>query len=53
MINLTLMQFLVALFTSLGGLSLFVWAVFSGQFNDVESVKYHAFRAEVEEKPDE
>lgn len=51
--NLTLLQFLVALFTSLSGLSLFMWAVFSGQFNDIESAKYRAFHSEVEKDSDE
>lgn len=47
--GLTILQFLVALFTSLAGLSLFMWAVFSGQFNDIESPKYRAYHSEVPE----
>ncbi len=45
----TFLQFLVATFMSLGGVCLFVWAVFSGQFNKVEAPKHRAFRAEVPE----
>ncbi len=47
MVELTLIQFLVALLMSLGALCLFVWAVLSGLFTDVEDVKYKAYRAEV------
>ena len=49
MLEHTLIQFLVALFTSLAGLSVFVWAVLSGQFNDIEQAKYRALHSEVEE----
>lgn len=45
--RLTLLQFLVALLMSLGGLLLFVWAVLSGLFRDPESIKYRAYRVEV------
>ena len=38
MAELTLLQFLVALFMSLGAVCLFVWGVLSGLFNDVESI---------------
>ena len=51
MAELTILQFLVALLMSLGALCLFVWAVLSGLFHDVEEVKYKAYRAEV--PPDE
>jgi cbb3-type cytochrome oxidase maturation protein len=44
---LTLVQFLVALCMSLGAVCLFVWGVLSGMFDDVEAVKYRAYRAEV------
>jgi cbb3-type cytochrome oxidase maturation protein len=47
MAELTLIQFLVALFMGLGAVCLFVWAVLSGLFQDVEAVKYRAYRAEV------
>lgn len=49
MAKLTLLQFLVALLMSMGGLCLFVWAVLSGLFNDVEAIKYRAYRAEVKD----
>lgn len=45
--QLTLVQFLVALCMSLGAVCLFVWGVLSGMFEDVEAVKYRAYRAEV------
>jgi nitrogen fixation-related uncharacterized protein len=47
MAELTFVQFLVAFCMSLGALCLFVWGVLSGLFNDVEAVKYRAYRAEV------
>jgi cbb3-type cytochrome oxidase maturation protein len=49
MAELTLVQFLVALLMSLGGVCLFIWGVLSGLFNDVEAIKYRAYRAEVTE----
>lgn len=49
MLELTLMQFLVALLMGLGAVCLFVWGVLCGSFNDVESIKYKAYRAEVRE----
>lgn len=49
MAELTLVQFLVALLMGLGAVCLFVWAVLSGAFNDVEAIKYKAYRAEVNE----
>ena len=45
----TLMQFLVAAFMSLGGLCVFIWAVLSGQFQQVEEPKHRAYRMEVGE----
>jgi hypothetical protein len=47
MAELTFVQFLVAFLMSLGAVCLFIWAVLSGMFNDVEDVKYKAYRAEV------
>ena len=35
------------LLMSLGAVCVFVWAVLSGMFNDVEEIKYKAYRAEV------
>ena len=47
MAELTFVQFLVALFMSLGALCVLIWSVLSGLFHDVEDVKYRAYRAEV------
>lgn len=49
MVELTFVQFLVALFMSLGALCVFIWAVLSGLFTNVEDVKYRAYRAEVQD----
>ena len=49
MVELTLIQFLVALLMGLGAVCLFIWGVLSGSFNDVENIKYKAYRAEVPE----
>jgi cbb3-type cytochrome oxidase maturation protein len=45
--ELTFLQFLVALCMSLSAVCMFIWAVLSGLFNDVEKIKYRAYRAEV------
>lgn len=47
--GLTLLQFLVALCMSLGALCVFIWAVLSGHFTNVEDIKYRAYRAEVQD----
>ncbi|HSI60784.1 MAG TPA: cbb3-type cytochrome oxidase assembly protein CcoS [Ideonella sp.] len=47
MAELTLLQFVVALCMSLGAVCLFIWGVLSGLFEDVEEVKFRAYRAEV------
>ena len=44
---LTLLQFTVAFFMGLAAVFVFVWGVLSGLFEDVEAVKYRAYRAEV------
>jgi nitrogen fixation-related uncharacterized protein len=44
MAELTFVQFLVALLMSLGAVCLFIWGVLSGMFNDVEAIKYKAYR---------
>ena len=44
----TLIQFMVAFFMSLGALCIFVWAVLSGLFTDVEGIAERVYRAEVE-----
>jgi cbb3-type cytochrome oxidase maturation protein len=45
----TIVQFSVALCMSLGALCLFIWAVLSGMFTDVEGIAERMFRAEVNE----
>ena len=52
MAELTLVQFLVALLMSLGAVCLFIWGVLYGMFNDVEAIKYQAYRAEVRDEED-
>jgi nitrogen fixation-related uncharacterized protein len=47
MAELTLVQFMVALCMSLAAVFLFVWAVLSGLFVDVEAIKHKAYRTEV------
>ncbi len=49
MAELTFVQFLVALCMSLGALCIFIWAVLSGLFTNIEDVKYRAYRAEVKD----
>lgn len=49
MFDVTLLQFLVATFMSLGGVCVFIWAVLSGQFNNIEEPKYKAYHTEVAE----
>jgi nitrogen fixation-related uncharacterized protein len=53
MAELTLVQFLVALLMSLGAVCLFIWGVLSGMFNDVEAIKYQAYRTEVSRGEDD
>lgn len=55
MIELTFVQFIVALFMGLAAVCVFIWAVLSGMFNNVEDIKYRAYRAEVrdDEQDDE
>ncbi len=53
MAELTLVQFVVALLMSLGAVFLFIWGVLSGMFEDVEAIKYRAYRAEVPEDEEE
>ncbi len=47
MIELTFFQLLIALFMGLSAVCVFIWAVLSGLFNDVEEIKYRAYRTEV------
>lgn len=45
--EVTILQFMVALFMGLGAVCVFIWAVLSGLFVDVEQIAYRAYRAEV------
>jgi cbb3-type cytochrome oxidase maturation protein len=47
---ITLVQFMVALFMSLGALCIFIWAVLSGLFTDVEGIADRVYRAEVDDE---
>ena len=47
MIEVTMIQFFVALFMSLGAVCIFIWAVLSGLFTDVEEIMMRAYRTEV------
>jgi cbb3-type cytochrome oxidase maturation protein len=47
--DLTLWQFLVAILMGIGSLGIFVWAVLSGMFHDVEDIKMRAYHAEVDD----
>jgi cbb3-type cytochrome oxidase maturation protein len=49
MLELTLYQFLVALCMGLAAVCIFIWAVLSGLFKDVEEIKMRAYRAEVDD----
>jgi cbb3-type cytochrome oxidase maturation protein len=49
MLEVTFVQFLVALLMGLGALCIFLWAVLSGQFVNVEDVKYDVLRLEVDD----
>lgn len=51
-IDLNLVQFLIATLIGLGSLGIFIWAVLSGMFRDVEQVKMRAYRAEVPDDDD-
>ena len=47
MIDVTMIQFFVALLMSLGAVCIFIWAVLSGLFTDVEEIKMRAYRTVV------
>ena len=47
MLELTLGQFAVALCMSLAAVCIFIWAVLSGMFRNVEDIALRAYRAEV------
>ena len=46
MFELTAWQFLVAFFMSLGAVCIFIWAVLSGQCNNIEDIKHQVLQAE-------
>jgi nitrogen fixation-related uncharacterized protein len=52
MFGLTATQFLVALFMGLGAVCLFIWAVLSGSFTNVEDIAEEVYRREVENDGD-
>jgi cbb3-type cytochrome oxidase maturation protein len=52
MLEVTLAQFAVALCMSLAALCIFIWAVLSGMFKDVEAIAERAYRAEVNDDDD-
>lgn len=47
MLELTFGQFIVALCMSLGALCIFIWAVLSGLFVNVEDIKFRVYEREV------
>ncbi len=42
MIEVTIIQFMVALFMSLGALCIFIWAVLAGHVTDMEDIEHRA-----------
>lgn len=46
MFEITAMQFMVAFFMSIGAAFVFVWAVLSGLFNNIEGIKHQVLKAE-------
>ena len=49
MLELLLVQFGVALCMGLAAVCIFIWAVLSGLFKDVEDIALRAYRAEVDD----
>ena len=47
--NTIVYGFMVALFMGLGALSVFIWAVLSGQMDDSEDLKYRILEREMED----
>lgn len=41
---------IVSIFLALGAWCIFIWAVRSGQFDDIEGIKYRMLDAETEDK---
>ncbi len=48
--RIVLLEFLVALCMGLGALSIFIWAVLSGQMEDTEEIKYRILEGEIEDE---
>ena len=46
MFEITALQFLVAFFMGLGAVCIFIWAVLSGLFNNIEDIKHQVLKAE-------
>ena len=53
MFEVTAWQFLVAFFMSLGAVCIFIWAVLSGLFNNIEDIKHQVLKAETDYGQDE
>ena len=49
MLELTFLQFLVALCMGLGAVCIFIWAVLSGQFVDIEAAKHQVLEVEADD----
>jgi cbb3-type cytochrome oxidase maturation protein len=45
MMDITFYQFFIALLVSLAGWCVFLWAIRTGQFRDVEDIKYQVWPA--------
>ncbi len=45
MMDITFYQFFIALLVSLAGWCIFLWAIRTGQFRDVEDIKYQVWPA--------
>jgi cbb3-type cytochrome oxidase maturation protein len=43
MMDITFYQFFIALLVSLAGWCIFLWAIRTGQFRDVEDIKYQVW----------
>ena len=50
MLDITFYQFFVALLVSIAAWCIFLWAIRTGQFRDVEDIKYQVWPPQEEEK---
>ena len=50
MLDITFYQFFVALLVSIAAWCIFLWAIRTGQFRDVEDIKYQVWPSQGEEK---